>query len=98
MAPKQPKPSPFLKANAWSRTFHSWISKLLDKSHQQKTLNLVDLYDLLPEYESINLTEKLENHWFDDMKHHPDNPNLFRATVRTMRWQPFLIGCQFIPQ
>ncbi|CAF3956324.1 unnamed protein product, partial [Rotaria magnacalcarata] len=32
------------------------------------------------------------------MKHHPDNPNLFRATVRTMRWQPFLIGCQFIPQ
>ncbi|CAM4781960.1 unnamed protein product [Rotaria magnacalcarata] len=98
MAPKQPKPSPFLKANAWSRTFHSWISKLLDKSHQQKTLNFVDLYDLLPEYESINLTEKLENHWFDDMKHHPDNPNLFRATVRTMRWQPFLIGCQFIPQ
>ncbi|CAM2724338.1 unnamed protein product [Rotaria socialis] len=98
MAPKQSKPSPFLKANTWSRTFHSWISKLLDESHQQKTLNLVDLYDLLPEYESINLTEKLENHWFDDMRHHPDNPNLFRATVRTMGWQPFLIGCQFIPQ
>ncbi|CAF4878309.1 unnamed protein product, partial [Rotaria sp. Silwood1] len=95
---QQFKSSPFLFANIWSRIFHSWISQLFDTSHRQKTLYLTDLYDLLPEYESIKLTENLENNWFDEIKHHPRKPNLFRATIRTIRSKPFLLGSLLIPQ
>ncbi|CAF2797193.1 unnamed protein product [Rotaria sp. Silwood2] len=92
MTAQQSKPSPFLFANTWSRIFHSWICQLLDTSHRQKTLHLIDLYDLLPEYESIKLTGKLENNWFDEIKRHPDKPNLFHATIRAMKWKPLLLG------
>lgn len=71
---------------------------LLDQSHKQKTLSLIDLYDLLPEYESMKLTEKLENNWLEDTRKHANAPSLFRATIRTMKWRPFLIGCQHIFQ
>ncbi len=74
----------------------SWISHLLDKSHKQKTLDLIDLYDLLPQYESIKLTETLEDNWLDDIKRYPDKPSLFRATIQTIRWKPLLIGCSLV--
>ncbi len=70
---------------------------MLDKSQKQKTINLVDLYDLPPQYESTNLTEKLEKNWSDDIKHYPDKPSLFRATIRSVTYKPFLIGCLFLP-
>ncbi|CAF1468673.1 unnamed protein product, partial [Adineta steineri] len=98
MTSQQSKPSPFLNANGWSRFFHSWIPQLLDKSHKQKTLNLDDLYDLLPQYKSVVLTEKLKNNWIDDINSHPNKPSLLRATVRTTGWKPFLIGCLLIPE
>ena len=79
------------------KLFSSWISHLLNKSHKQKTLNINDLYDLLPQYESVKLTDKLEENWFDEIKLYPDKPSLFRATIRTMGWKPFLIGLLFIP-
>ncbi len=66
-------------------------------THKQKTLNLIDLYDLLPQFESIKLTEKLEDNWLDDRKRYPDKPSLFRATIRTMGWKPLVIGLLLIP-
>jgi hypothetical protein len=75
----------------------SWISHLLHISHQQKTLNLVDLYDLLPQYESVTLTERLERNWLDDITHYPNKPSLFRATIRTMGWKPLLTGLLLLP-
>jgi len=81
-----------------NKIIFSWISELLDKSHKQKTLNLIDLYDLLPQYESIKLTDKLEDHWLDDIKRYSDKSNLFRATIRTIRWKPLLIGCLYVPK
>ncbi|CAF3989329.1 unnamed protein product [Rotaria sp. Silwood2] len=97
MTSDKSRPSPILLANTWSRILYSWISELHDTSHRQKTLHLADLYDLLPEYESIKLTEKLENNWFDEIKRNPDKPNLFYATMRTIRWKPFLLGFLLIP-
>lgn len=76
----------------------SWISQLLDKSHKAKTLQETDLYNLLPEYESVQLTDHLEKNWFDEMKHNPDEPSLFRATIRTMRWKPLIIASTYIPK
>ena len=75
----------------------SWISHLLHISQQQKTLNLVDLYDLLPQFESVTLTETLERNWFNELKRHPDRPNLLRATICTMGWKPFLTGLLLLP-
>ena len=75
----------------------SWISALLNKSHKQGTLHLTDLYDLLPDYKSINLTEELEINWFDEIKQHPDRASLFRATIRTVRWKPLFIGSTLLP-
>ncbi len=71
---------------------------MLDKSQKQKTINLVDLYDLPPQYGSTNLTEKLEKNWSDDITHYPDNPSLVRATIRSVTYKPFLIGCLLLPQ
>ncbi|CAF4229409.1 unnamed protein product [Rotaria sp. Silwood2] len=89
--------NPFLHANIWSRCFHSWIAHLLTKNHKHGTLHLTDLYDLLPEFESTKLTDKLEANWFDEIKQYPQEPSLIRATLRTMGWKPLLVGCLLIP-
>jgi len=81
----------------YNKTLFSWISHLINISRKQKTLNLNDLYDLLPQYESIKLTEKLENNWLYDKNRYPDKPSLCRATIRTMGWKPFLTGLLLIP-
>lgn len=75
----------------------SWISHLLHISQQQKTLNLVDLYDLLPQFESTTLTETLERNWFNELKRYPHRPNLLRATICTMGWKPLLTGLLLLP-
>lgn len=75
----------------------SWIGGLIDLSHKQGTLSLDDLYDLLPQYESKDLSEQLERHWLEERKSHPTNPILLRATIRTMGWRPFIIGAFLIP-
>jgi hypothetical protein len=69
-----------------------WVSPLLMQSRKEGTLQTVDLYDLPPHLESATLTDKLEANWFDEIQLHPDNPSLFRATIRTMRWKPLLLG------
>lgn len=71
---------------------HSWIAQLLTKSHQQGTLHLTDLYDLLPEFESAKLTDKLEANWFDEIKRSPEKPSLVRATLHTIGWKTLFIG------
>ena len=75
----------------------SWITHLFDKSRERGTLLLTDLYDLLPEYESEGLTARLEQEWLDELKRSPSEPSLSRATLRTMRWKPVLIGLWLIP-
>lgn len=75
----------------------SWISHLLSLNHKQKTLNLPDLYELLPEYESNKLTQNLEDNWFDEIKYYPNKPSLLRTTIRTMGWKPLLNGLLLIP-
>ena len=75
----------------------SWILQLLNKCHKQGTLHLIDLYDLLPDYKSIKLTEQLENNWYDEIKQYPEKSSLFRATLRTIRWKLLLIGSLLIP-
>ena len=60
-------------------------------------MNLADLYDLLPQYESVTLTEILERNWFDEIKRNPDRPSLIRATVRTMGWKPLFTGLLLLP-
>ncbi len=87
----------YLQLSLYHKTIFSWITQLFDKSHKQKTLELTDLYDLLPQYESVRLAEQLEDTWFDDIKRYPNKPSLFRATVRSMGWKPLLIGSLFIP-
>jgi hypothetical protein len=70
----------------------------LDKSHKAKTLQETDLYDLLPQYESVQLTDHLEKNWFDEMKRNPDEPSLLRATVRAMGLKPWIIASTYIPK
>ena len=38
------------------------------------------------------ITDTLENYWFSELKHHPNNPSFIRATLRTLGWTPFLLG------
>ena len=90
------KPSVRLKAMRWLNLF-SWISPLLRISHKQKSLHHLDLYDLLPRYQSVELTDKLENNWFDHLKCHPQQPSLLRVTIQTMGWKPVLNGLLLIP-
>ncbi len=71
---------------------NSWLSSLIKKSHKQGTIHLNDLYELPKYLESTTLTNKLEANWFDEIKRHPDNPSLVRATLRTIGWKPFLLG------
>ncbi len=66
------------------------------KTYKQDTLHLTDLYDLLPEFESTELTDRLEANWFDEMKQYPQAPSLVRATLRTIGWKPLLIGSLLI--
>jgi len=42
--------------------FFSWISELMNLSHKQGTLDLNNIYDILPQYESKTQTYKLEEH------------------------------------
>ena len=75
----------------------SWISLVLTKRKKNGTLNLNDLYDLLPEYESKQLTESLETNWFDEVKRNKESASLARATIRTMGFKPFLAGLFLLP-
>ncbi|CAF1175851.1 unnamed protein product, partial [Adineta ricciae] len=93
----KPNPSPYYRASAWSRFFHSWVLLLLKTRRDQKTLHLPDLYDLLPHLESTKLTERLEANWLDEVKQTNRQPCLFRATLRTLGWTPFLVGLLLIP-
>ena len=90
-------PSPYYRASAWSRFFHSWVLLLLKRRREQETLHLSDLYDLLPHLESTKLTERLEANWLDEIKQTNRQPSLVRATLRTLGWTPFLIGLLLIP-
>jgi hypothetical protein len=72
--------------------FDSWLSPLLKQSQQKCVLHLNDLYELPAYLQSTELTNKLESNWFDELKYHPNNPNLFRATLKTLGWKPFLYG------
>ncbi|CAF3897729.1 unnamed protein product [Rotaria magnacalcarata] len=93
-------PNPYLRANLLSRFFHSWLSELLSKSHQQQTLHLSDLYDLLPHLESTKLTDQMEASWLDELnqyKQKQKQPSLLRATLRTVGWKPLLVGLLLIP-
>ena len=76
---------------------YSWLSSLITKSHKQGTLHLDDLYDLPDFLKSTPLTNKLEANWFDEIKRCPQNPNLIRATLRTMGWKLILFGLLLIP-
>ena len=87
-----------LRSSRRHRSLSSWISHLLHKRRHQETLHLTDLYDLLPEHESTALTDQLEDRWLDEVKRRPDRPSLLRATIRTMGWKPFFIGCNYIPE
>ncbi|CAF3400484.1 unnamed protein product [Rotaria sp. Silwood1] len=84
--------APYLHANKFSRFIHHWISPLLEKSREQSTLYLNDLYDLPADLKSSTLTDKLEANWFDEIKRNPQKPSLIRATLRTLGWRPFLLG------
>ncbi len=64
----------------------------MKKSRQECVLHLNDLYELPTYLQSTELTDKLESHWFSEVKHHPNNPSLIRATLRTLGWKPFLYG------
>ncbi|CAF1179985.1 unnamed protein product, partial [Adineta ricciae] len=90
-------PSPYLRANFWSRLFHGWISHLIETNRNHGALDVVDLYELLPEYQSKKLTDDLENNWLDEKKRSPTNPSLIRATIRTMGCKPILTGLLLIP-
>ncbi|CAF1199030.1 unnamed protein product, partial [Rotaria sordida] len=75
----------------------NWLSSLITKSHKQGTLHLDDVYDLPDFLKSTPLTNKLEANWFDEIKRCPQNPNLIRATLRTMGWKLILFGLLLIP-
>ena len=79
------------------RLIASWITELFDKCRDQGTLYLTDLYDLLPNYQSAQLVDDLEIHWFEELKRNPEKPSLLRATLHAMRWKPVLIGSMLIP-
>jgi hypothetical protein len=88
---------PYFRANRWSRFFHSWLSSLLNKSRKQGTLQLTDLYDVLPQLESTKLTERLEENWLNEIKQTKRAPNLVYATLKTIGWTPLFVGLLLIP-
>lgn len=79
------------------RLIASWITELFVKCRAQGTLHLTDLYDLLPNYQSTQLVDDLEMHWFEELNRNPEKPSLLRATLRAMRWKAVLIGSVLIP-
>ncbi|CAF2103986.1 unnamed protein product [Rotaria magnacalcarata] len=97
MPTRPPNPNPLLNANKCSRLFQGWVSPLVSKCRKQGTLDISDLYEPTPDCESATMTHKLETQWFAEMKRNPNNPSLIRATIRTMRWEPFLIGLILVP-
>ena len=76
---------------------HRWVNSLVLKCRRQDTLDVSDLYEVLPEHRSATLTDLLEKNWFAEIKQNPNKPSLIRATLCTMRWKPFLIGLLLIP-
>lgn len=78
-------------------TIPSWMSHLIATNRSHGALDPVDLYELLPEYQSKKLTDNLENNWLDEKKRSPRNPSLIRATIRTMGCKPVLAGLLLIP-
>ncbi|CAF4171006.1 unnamed protein product [Rotaria sp. Silwood2] len=89
-------PNPLLQVNHFSRFFHCWLSPLMTKSRKQGTLHLDDLYGVPDYLKSTLLTNKLEENWLDEIKRCPRNPNLIRATLRTMGWKLILLGLLLI--
>ncbi|CAF4718803.1 unnamed protein product [Rotaria sp. Silwood1] len=89
--------NPLLQVNIFSRFFYCWLSSLITKSHKQGILHLDDLYDLPDYLKSTSLTNKLEENWLNEIKRCPQNPNLIRATLRTMGWKLMLFGLLLIP-
>ncbi|CAF2928196.1 unnamed protein product [Rotaria sp. Silwood2] len=83
--------------NIRTQSVPRWVSPLVIKCRKHGTLDINDLYEPLPDCESATLTDKLEANWFAETKRNPDKPSLIRATLRTMRWRPFLIGLNLIP-
>ncbi|CAF1577819.1 unnamed protein product, partial [Didymodactylos carnosus] len=82
-----------------SKFLHSWFSVLLRKSRKQ-TLELNDLYDVLPELDSVPLTDKLESKWFEEIrkaKQENRNPSLVNATLKMIGIKPILVGLLLIP-
>ena len=75
-----------------------WVSPLLTQARKQGSLQIADLCDLPSHLESTALTNQLEANWFDEIKRNPERPSFFRATLRTMRWKPFLLGLILIPK
>ncbi|CAF3324446.1 unnamed protein product, partial [Rotaria sp. Silwood2] len=97
MSSSSNNPNPLLQVNIFSRFFHCWLSPLITKSRKQGTLHLDDLYDVPDYLKSTPLTNKLEENWLDEIKRCPRNPNLIRATLRTMGWKLILFGLLLIP-
>ena len=83
--------------NCKTQSINRWVSSLISKCRKQGTIDIDDLYEPLPDCESETLTNKLEANWFAETKSNPDKPSLIRATLRTMRWKPFVIGLILIP-
>lgn len=71
---------------------------LLTQARKQGSLQMTDLCDLPPHLESTTLTNQLEANGFDEIKRNPERPSFLRATIRTMRWKPLLIGLMLIPK
>lgn len=88
---------PFCDRNIPMILYFSWLSSLLDRSHEQGTLHLKDLYDLTPDFESSKLTTELENKWLDEVKRNGKKASLIRATIRATRWEFFFCGLFLIP-
>jgi hypothetical protein len=80
------------------RSVNRWVSPLLYQARDQGTLHMSDLYDVPPHLESETLTNELEAKWFEELDRNPEKPSFFRATLRTMRWKPLLLGLMLIPK
>jgi hypothetical protein len=91
------KPNPYHRVNLISQLFQCWIAPFIKNTHKQDAINLTDLYDLLPEYESAKLGERLESNWLKELKQANRQPSLVRATLKTMGWKPALLGLLLIP-
>jgi len=60
-------------------------------------LHVSDLFDVPAFLDSNVWTDKLENNWFDELKRHPTNPSLIRATLRTIGWRLIFVAFLTIP-